>query len=305
MKRLYYCDHHEIPLPPEHRFPARKYRLLRDLLSSSAPDGFEFHEAPEAEAGLIAAVHDPAYVDAFLDGTLEAAAVRRIGFPWSSGLVRRTLASVGGTLASTAEALRTGWGGALAGGTHHAFPGYGSGFCVFNDFAVAIGWLRSAGKDGRTPTPGRIAIVDLDVHQGDGTAAFFEGDPAVLTLSLHGAHNFPFRKQQSRIDVTFADGADDTEYLEALAPALARVEEFRPSFVFYQSGVDGLAEDQLGRLALTQSGLARRDRMVFEMVRRLSAPLVVTLGGGYASPIERTVEAHAQTFQLALAELGG
>lgn len=299
-KRLYYCDHHEIPLPPEHRFPARKYRLLRDLLSlttAAQPGAFEFCEAPEADMELIAAVHDAAYVDAFLGGTLDAAAVRRIGFPWSPGLVRRTLASVGGTLAATAEALQTGWGGALAGGTHHAFPGYGSGFCVFNDFAVATGWLRRECA-GAKP---RVAIVDLDVHQGDGTAAFFEGDPEVLTLSLHGANNFPFRKQRSKIDVTFEDGAGDAEYLAALAPALDKVAAFGPDFVFYQSGVDGLAEDQLGRLALTREGLGQRDRMVFETIRRLGVPVVVTLGGGYAAPIERTVEAHAQTFRLALA----
>lgn len=299
-KRLYYCDHHEIPLPPEHRFPARKYRLLRDLLSLTTvppPAAFEFCEAPEADVELIAAVHDATYVAAFLGGTLDAAAVRRIGFPWSPGLVRRTLASVGGTLAATAEALQTGWGGALAGGTHHAFPGYGSGFCVFNDFAVAIGWLRRE-WEGAKP---RVAIVDLDVHQGDGTAAFFEGDPEVLTLSLHGANNFPFRKQRSKIDVTFEDGAGDAEYLAALTPALDKVAAFRPDFVFYQSGVDGLAEDQLGRLALTREGLGQRDRMVFETIRRLGVPVVVTLGGGYATPIERTVEAHAQTFRLALA----
>ena len=301
-KRLYYCDHHEIPLPPEHRFPARKYRLLRDLLSLTTPPGaFTFCEAPEAETAWIAAVHDPSYVDAFVGGRLDAAAVRRIGFPWSPGLVRRTLASVGGTVAATAEAVSSGWGGALAGGTHHAFPAYGSGFCVFNDFAVAIGWLRRMGGAAAR----RVAIVDLDVHQGDGTAAFFENDASVLTLSLHGANNFPFRKQRSKIDVTFEDGAGDAEYLAALGPALERVREFGPDLVFYQSGVDGLAEDQLGRLGLTAGGLAQRDRMVFETIRQLSVPAVITLGGGYASPIERTVEAHAQTFRLAREALGG
>jgi acetoin utilization deacetylase AcuC-like enzyme len=289
VKRLFYCDHHEIPLPPGHRFPKRKYRMLRDLLSGA----FDFEPAPEASVAEIARVHDPAYVQAFVEGTLDAAAVRRIGFPWSEGLVRRTLASVGGTLAATQEALATGWGGTLAGGTHHAFPGYGSGFCVFNDFAVAI---ASAGL--------RAAVVDLDVHQGDGTAAFFEHDPDVFTLSMHGAHNFPFRKQQSKLDVTFQDGTGDAEYLAALEEALPRIVEFGPCIVFYQSGVDGLREDTLGRLSLTLAGLRQRDLLVFETVRRLSVPLVVTLGGGYADPIERTVEAHAQTFVAASANLG-
>ena len=287
-KRLFYCDHHEIPLPPGHRFPARKYRLVRDLLTAH----FDCVPAPEAAPSLIEAVHDPAYVRAFLHGTLDAAAVRRIGFPWSQGLVHRTLASVGGTLAATQEALDTGWGGTLAGGTHHAFPGYGSGYCVFNDFAVSLAWLR-AGQG-----PRRAAIVDLDVHQGDGTAAFFEHDPDVFTLSFHGAHNFPFHKQRSTLDVTFPDGAEDGPYLDALAAALPRVSVFGPDIVFYQSGVDGLREDRLGRLALTLAGLKQRDQLVFETVRRLGVPLVVTQGGGYAEPIERTAEAHAQTFLL-------
>jgi len=287
-KRLYYCDHHEIPLPPGHRFPARKYRMLRDLLSERADGIFEFAEAPMADPAVIARAHDPGYVEGFLAGTLDAAAVRRIGFPWSQGLVRRTLASVGGTLAAAREALATGWSGTLAGGTHHAFRDYGSGFCVFNDFAVAITDLRV-----------RSAVIDLDVHQGDGTAAFFEDDPEVFTLSFHGANNFPFRKQQSKLDATFADGTGDDEYLEALARALPRVAEFAPRIVFYQSGVDGLAEDGLGRLKLTPGGLQQRDQLVFETIRRIGVPAVVTLGGGYADPIERTVEAHAATLLAA------
>jgi acetoin utilization deacetylase AcuC-like enzyme len=286
VKRLFYCDHHEIPLPPGHRFPKRKYRMLRDLLSSAGV--FEFVEAPQADPQTIALAHDPAYVQAFLEGTLDDAAVRRLGFPWSEGLVRRTLGSVGGTLAATREALDTGWGGTLAGGTHHAFPDYGAGFCVFNDFAVAIRSLHL-----------RAAILDLDVHQGDGTAAFFEHDPDVFTLSLHGAYNFPFRKQRSSLDVTFDDGTGDGPYLDALSAALPQVEGFGPRIVFYQSGVDGLREDTLGRLHLSLAGLKQRDQLVFETIRRMGVPAVVTLGGGYADPIERTVEAHAQTFLFA------
>jgi acetoin utilization deacetylase AcuC-like enzyme len=215
--------------------------------------------------------------------------MRRIGFPWSPDLVTRALASAGGTLAAARDAVETGRGGTLAGGTHHAFRDEGSGYCVFNDIAIAIAELRAAGK------VRRAAVIDLDVHQGDGTAAIFAGDPDVFTLSLHGGSNFPFRKQTSTLDVALADGTEDAGYLEALLPALDRVVEFDADIVFYQSGVDGLAEDRLGRLALTREGLAERDRLVFESVSR---PLVVTLGGGYADPIELTVEAAAQTYRM-------
>lgn len=290
-RRLFYCDHHGFPLPAGHRFPVEKYALVRALL---AADGFYTLEpAPFAPAEVIELAHDQAYVRAFLNGTLEPQVMRRIGFPWSEGLVRRTLASVGGTLAATEEALATGFGGNLAGGTHHAFRGEGSGFCVFNDIAVAVMRLRAAGR------AARAAVVDLDVHQGDGTARIFQGDDAVLTLSLHGRHNFPFRKERSRIDVDLADATGDDEYLAALRTALPQVLAFGPRIVFYQSGVDALAGDRLGRLAMTHGGLLARDRMVFEACREAGVPVVITLGGGYGDPIARTAEAHAGTFRMA------
>ena len=233
-------------------------------------------------------MHDPQYVRAFLAGTLDPAVLRAIGFPWSEQLVRRTLASVGGTLAAAADALATGFGGNLAGGTHHAFRDRGAGFCVFNDLAVAI---RAMGR--------RAAVLDLDVHQGDGTAAIFAGDPTVLTVSLHGAQNFPFRKQQSCIDVALPDGLGDDEYLAHLQSVLPRVAEFQPEFLLYQSGVDALAGDRLGRLSLSHRGLMERDRQVFSFARRMGLPVLVTLGGGYASPISLTAEAHANTFRAA------
>ena len=285
-RRLWYCDHHEIPLPPGHKFPIRKYRLLRDRLVADAV--FTLEPAPLADPALIEQVHDPAYVRAFLDGSVEARVMRRIGFPWSEGLVRRTLASVGGTLAATGDALATGWGGNLAGGTHHAFRDEGSGFCVFNDLAIAI---RSAGR--------RAAVVDLDVHQGDGTALLFQNDASVLTLSVHSAANFPFRKQKSKIDVELPDRTGDEEYLKTLAGVLPQVFDFQPEIVFYQSGVDALAGDKLGRLWLTHEGLKQRDRMVMQGCKAGGIPFVVTLGGGYADPIERTAEAHANTFRMA------
>jgi len=293
--KLYYCDDHAIPLPPGHRFPAGKYRLLREALAASG--GFEFEAAPFASRETIELVHDPEYVGGFLDGSVDPQIMRRIGFPWSAGLVRRTLASVGGTLSAARDALDVGIGGTLAGGTHHAFRAEGAGFCVFNDIAIAIRDLLARGR------VERAAVVDLDVHQGDGTAVLFEDEPAVLTVSLHGGANFPFRKQRSGIDVEFADGTGDEEYLDTLDRMLPRVFDFRPQIVFYQSGVDALGSDRLGRLALSPAGLRRRDEMVLRSCVSRGIPVVVTLGGGYSEPISLTVDAHATTFRLALENL--
>ncbi|HEX6880703.1 MAG TPA: histone deacetylase [Terriglobales bacterium] len=289
---LFYTDHYHFPLPEGHRFPLPKYRLVRELLESA--NRFDLRPAPIADAVAIERVHDPDYVRAFVEGTLAPAAMRRIGFPWSEQLVQRTLASAGGTLAASEQALTDGFSGTLAGGTHHAFRGEGSGYCVFNDIAVAIEHLRATGK------AERFAVIDLDVHQGDGTAQILEDDPRVLTFSMHGAKNFPFRKQRSKIDIELEDGTGDDEYLNRLEQALPGVFEFRPQFVFYQSGVDPLDSDRLGRLSLTMDGLGNRDRMVFESVRMWKLPLAVTLGGGYSEPIERTAEAHTQTFLTAV-----
>jgi acetoin utilization deacetylase AcuC-like enzyme len=289
--KLYYCDHHPIPLPLGHKFPARKYRLVRDLL---AADGrFELEPAPAAYRASIELIHDPAYVRSFLDGSVDPRTMRRIGFPWSPELVERTLASVGGTLCAARDALDLGVGGNLAGGTHHAFPSEGAGFCVFNDIAIAIRGLLGSGR------VQRAAVVDLDVHQGDGTALIFASEPRVLTVSLHGASNFPARKQRSGIDVDLPDGAGDSEYLAALERTLPIVFDFAPEIVFYQSGVDTLASDTLGRLALTLEGLGRRDEMVFQWAKSRGIPVAITMGGGYAEPISLTAEAHAQTFRTA------
>ena len=290
-RRLFYTDHYAIDLPPEHRFPMPKYRLVRELLSSD--ELFEFVPAPLASAEIVELAHDPEYVRRFLAGSLSAQEMRRIGFPWSEQLVRRTMASVGGTLSATEEALATGWGGTLAGGTHHAFRSEGSGYCVFNDIAVAIQSLR---RDERVQ---RVAVIDLDVHQGDGTAQIFNGEPDVLTFSMHCETNFPFRKQQSKIDVSLREETGNEEYLERLDAILPQVFEFRPEIVFYQSGVDGLYADALGKLNLTHEGLKQRDRAVMTAVRAARVPFVVTLGGGYAKPIELTAEAHANTFRAA------
>jgi acetoin utilization deacetylase AcuC-like enzyme len=296
MRRLFYCDHHEIPLPPGHKFPIRKYRLIREML---AGDGqYALLPSEPAEPATIERVHDPEYVERFLAGELPTAAQRRIGFPWSEQLVKRTLGSVGGTLAATADALAKGYGGNLAGGTHHAFRGEGSGFCVFNDIAVAAVWARESRGIARA------AVVDLDVHQGDGTALIFQDDEQVLTFSVHGRKNFPFRKQRSKIDVELEDGTGDDEYLNAVESVLPQVFAFEPQIVFYQSGVDALGSDLLGRLALTQEGMERRDQLVIGGCKEHGIPLVITLGGGYGNPIESTVLAHANTFRVAFEQFG-
>jgi acetoin utilization deacetylase AcuC-like enzyme len=286
--RLHYCDNYHLPLPDGHKFPMEKYRLVRDLL---APTGhFRFECAPFATRQQLARVHTPDYLDAFFGGTLSEQAIRRIGFPWSEALIHRTLASVGGAVAAALDAMEHGFGGNLAGGTHHAFAHEGSGFCVFNDIAVAIEHLRALGL------ARRVAVVDLDVHQGDGTAAIYLHDPDVLTLSMHGANNFPFRKQQSKIDIALPNDTGDAEFLAQLEAVLPRVFAFAPEVIFYQAGVDALREDKLGKLAMTHEGLSRRNRIVFDACRTHGIPVVVCMGGGYSLPIEHSVRAHAQVF---------
>ena len=289
--RLFYCDQYHFPLPDGHKFPLPKYRMLRAMLSEDHrfPNRRPYRPTRHPRGRS----HDSAFVEQFLEGTLPAAAMRRIGFPASPELVTRTLASVGGTLGATRAALEAGFGGTLAGGTHHAYRSEGSGFCVFNDLAVSIAWAR-AERGIR-----KAAIVDLDVHQGDGTASIFAGDETIFTLSLHGEKNFPFRKQVSRLDVPLPDGTGDNAYLDALRPALKQVLKFEPQIIFFQAGVDALASDRLGRLALTPEGMARRDALVIGEVQKSKIPLAITLGGGYSEPIDLTVAAHARTFWTA------
>lgn len=289
--QLFYCDHHHFPLPPGHKFPLSKYRLLRERIAQDPR--FTLTASPFANTEDLLRVHAAEYVDAFLQGTISHLAMRRIGFPWSPELVNRTLASAGGTLMAAHAALTTGFGGNLAGGTHHAFRSEGSGFCVFNDMAVSIAYARAE----RRMT--RAAVIDLDVHQGDGTAAIFSGDPGVFTLSIHGAGNFPFRKQMSSLDLELPDKADDQLYLDTLESGLRHVWEFGPELVFFQSGVDALESDRLGRLSVTRAGLLKRDRLVLEETKRRAIPVVVTLGGGYSEPVDLTVDAHQDTFLTA------
>jgi acetoin utilization deacetylase AcuC-like enzyme len=292
MPRLFFTDQYALTLPEAHKFPARKYELVRQLLLNDGD--FSFELAPVASPETIELAHDSAYVRGFMAGALPPAAMRRIGLPWSEVLVKRAMASVGGTLAAAHDALENGWGGTLGGGTHHAFRSEGAGFCVFNDIAVAIQSLRNAGRIHRA------AVIDLDVHQGDGTAEIFRGDSDVFTLSIHCERNFPFRKQQSTLDFGLPDGIEDEEYLSHLDAVLPQVLAFQPEIIFYQSGVDGLVTDVLGHLSLTHQGLIARDRKVMEAVRGAGIPLVLTSGGGYSRPIELSAEAHANTYRKAL-----
>ncbi len=277
-----------------------KYARLRRLLVERGIVPAEAIEpAPLAPVEAVERAHDAAYVRSFLSGALPDRAMRRIGFPWSEALVARTLASAGATLAAARAALSGGFAGSLAGGTHHAAHAEGAGYCIFNDLAIAALDALSAGS------ARRVLVLDVDVHQGDGTARLFADDPRVFTFSIHGARNFPLRKARSDLDVALPDGTGDAEYLAALERGLAEAfERARPDFALVQAGVDVLAKDRLGRLSLSLQGLAERDALVFGALFERGVPCAVTLGGGYAEPIEASIEAHVGTWRAAGAVFG-
>lgn len=293
--RAWYSDHYEVPLPQGHRFPMPKYRRLREaLLEAGTLAPGDLVAAQPVERARLLTVHAAGYVDAWFAGRLDDAAVRRLGFPWSVALLERSRASAGGTLAAARHALATGFAGNLAGGTHHAHRDFGSGYCVFNDLALAAKTLLGEGR------VQRVLVVDLDVHQGDGTAALCADDARLTTFSMHGEKNFPFRKQRSTLDVNLPDGCDDGTYLGLLDAHLGPVfERARPDLVLYQAGVDPLEHDTLGRLRVTFAGLEARDARVFELARARGVPLAMCLGGGYAKPLEATVQAHVNTWKQA------
>ena len=296
--KAFYSDEYGLPLPAGHRFPMRKYLLTRDLAVARVPD-LELVRPAAASRDALALAHAPAYIDAVFEGALTAREQREIGFPWSPEMVERSRRSVGATIAASHAALADGIAINLAGGTHHAYADKGSGFCVFNDVAVAVRSLRRARASGGL-APLSYAVIDLDVHQGNGTAAILADDTDVFTLSLHGEKNFPFRKEASDLDVGLPDGCDDAGYLDALDRALATLlERFAPDFLFYLAGADPYAGDRLGRLDLTIDGLARRDRAVFDFAASRRLPVAVAMAGGYGHVIEETCAIHAETVALA------
>jgi acetoin utilization deacetylase AcuC-like enzyme len=269
--------------------------MLRDAVVESglvAPD--DLHEPERASVDALLLVHTERYVRALMAGALTEAEQRRIGLPWSESLVERSFRAVGGTCEAAAAALDRGVAMNLAGGTHHAFPDHGEGFCVFNDVAVAIRHLQREGKIRRA------AVIDLDVHQGNGTHAVFAGDPSVYTFSMHGGRNYPFHKVPGSLDIELADGTDDDAYLTDLATALPRVlTASAPDLAIYLAGADAHEGDRLGRLRLTFDGLARRDAMVLDACREVGIPVAITIAGGYGRDIATSVKAHLNTVDVA------
>jgi acetoin utilization deacetylase AcuC-like enzyme len=287
--RVSYCDGYYVPLPDGHPFPMAKFPALHQLLLQEGLLSADEVVAPrQADWSDLLCVHTQDYLTQLARGSLSERAVRRMGLPWSKRLVYRSRLAVQGTLNAAFMALQDGVAANLAGGTHHAFPDHGEGFCVLNDVAVAVRVLQ------RSCWVGRVLIVDLDVHQGNGNAAFFADDPAVYTFSMHGAKNYPFHKPPSSLDVELDDDTGDDAYLDALEEHLPAVlDAARPDLVFYLGGIDVAAGDRYGRMALTREGLAARDRYALSQIRKRDLPAVLLLSGGYAETPEATADLHA------------
>jgi acetoin utilization deacetylase AcuC-like enzyme len=296
--QVFYATQFVLPLPPGHRFPMAKYQLLRDRLAAELP-AIELRQAPAATDGELALVHSPAYVAAISDGSIAPELMREIGFPWSAAMAERARRSVGATISGCRAAFSQGVAGNIAGGTHHARADRGGGFCVFNDAAVAARLMQAEwGRSRQRPL--HVAVVDLDVHQGNGTARIFRDDPTVFTLSLHGQKNFPFRKERGDLDVELPDGCGDDEYLLALEQALGQLEQrFEAGLLIYLAGADPHEGDRLGRLKLTWDGLEARDRRVFDWAWQRRVPLAFAMAGGYGVRIEDTVQVQVNTFRVA------
>jgi acetoin utilization deacetylase AcuC-like enzyme len=299
--KAFYTDHFVLPLPEGHRFPMQKYALLRRRVEASGlvvrDDLVVPHAATDEE---VLRAHDADYLHKVQAGELTEAEVRRIGFPWSPGMVERSRRSSGATIEACRAALAEGVACNLAGGTHHAFRTCGEGYCVFNDSAVAARAMQAEGR------ARRVVVLDCDVHQGNGTAAIFRDDPTVFTFSIHGAKNFPLRKEQSDLDVELADGTGDAAYLEALEAGVREaLTRAGADLAIYLAGADPFLDDRLGRLKLTKEGLAERDALVFRHCRAAGLPVAVTMAGGYARRVEDTVDIHFQTLRLAAEAWGG
>lgn len=301
--RAFHSDAFVLPLPAGHPFPMTKYRLLREAAETSLP-GVRVTEAMPASDGELALAHEPAWIEAVLGGTTTAAQQREIGFPWSERMVERARRSVGATIAAARTALIHGEGVAanLAGGTHHAYAHKGSGYCVFNDVAVAARLMQAEWHRLHRQLL-RVFVIDLDVHQGNGTASIFRDDPTVFTLSLHGEKNFPFRKEPSDLDVDLPDGCTDKPYLDALDAALTqawqRQEASPPGLAFYLAGADPHENDRLGRLKISAEGLAERDRRVLAALHARGIPVALSMAGGYGRELATTVAVQRRTLELA------
>ncbi len=293
MLKAFYSDRFVLPLPPGHRFPMQKYRLLREAVAAALPQ-VVFEEAPFTSDGVLALAHHPDYLQRVRGGMLSESEQKAIGFPWSEEMVERSRRSAGATIAACRAAIAEGVGINLAGGTHHAHADRGQGFCVFNDAAIAARLMQAERR------VRRVAIVDLDVHQGDGTAAILEKDDSVFTLSIHGERNYPFDKARSDLDVALPDGTGDADYLAQLESALAQMfARFDPQLLIFLAGADPFEGDRLGRLRLTMAGMAARDTMVMEAARIRDLPVAIAMAGGYGRVIEETVAVHLQTIRIA------
>jgi len=289
--KLFYCDEFVLPLPPGHRFPMDKYRLLRERLQASGVfQEDDFLTPPAATFAELTRAHAPDYVLRVERGELTKQEIRVIGFPWSLEMVERSKRSSGATLAACRTALKDGASANLAGGTHHAFYDRGEGYCVFNDAAIAARTLVAES------ILERVLIVDCDVHQGNGTASILSNEAHIFTFSIHGANNFPFRKETSDLDIELADGTGDIAYEQALAGGLRQSFAINsPQLVIYLAGADPFEDDKLGKLKLTKAGLKHRDEIVFEYCRARRVPIAIAMAGGYARNIYDTVEIHANT----------
>lgn len=299
--KVFASDRFVLPLPEGHRFPMQKYALLRQLIERESPQ-VQVDIAPAATPGELALAHDPSYIAAVLEGSLSVASQREIGFPWSPAMAERSVRSVGATIAAARTALQEGVSMNLAGGTHHAYRDKGSGYCVFNDVAVAAR-LMQAERARISRHPLKIIVIDLDVHQGNGTAAIFQGDASVFTLSLHGQNNFPFRKEKSDWDVELPDGCDDSMYLSALDVALEQVQNCLSIdhsgtdayMAFYLAGADPHENDRLGKLGITDEGLRLRDERVLSWLHQRRIPVAISMAGGYGRDIEHMVQLQHNT----------
>jgi len=296
--RAFYSGQFVLPLPAGHRFPMSRYAMLRDRLLEQLP-AVSMDTAPRASDSELALAHTAEWIADVSAGNVSPQAMREIGFPWSEAMVERSRRSAGATIAACRVAFAQGVSANMAGGTHHAYAYKGSGFCVFNDAAVAARLMQAERAGAGQPL--KVAVIDLDVHQGNGTASIFQDDPSVFTLSLHGQKNFPFRKEASDLDVELPDGCGDADYLAALERALEELERrFSPGLVIYLAGADPFERDRLGRLKLSFDGLEARDRRVFDWAWQRRLPVAFAMAGGYASDIAETVQVQLGTFRVAL-----